>query len=698
MKPSVPCAVCLLSALSIACAPAALIAPEPAPTPARLLLAPADVVALAELLRMEDRRELDAQRHPGLAAYSLPLVRGRAALAAGRIGGAGASTVLLPLLEDSVAAVRADAAHALGLLGDTSSLVIGALARVATQPQTDAGAVEAVWALGRSGGAAARDVLLGLLPAGPEAITPDARAAEAALALWRFPRRDDTVDRLVALSAHPDLEIRWRATYSLMRLAPPRAAAALQDRLVDDDALTRGLAARALRGPIVDSAGARPAARAALLQVLADEDPHVRINAARALGTYQESQLVQPLARLLADPDSNVVLAATEALAALGPAAASVLGSVVSNGTARLAVRAAALAGLARHAYDAADLTIADWHRSTDWLQRLYLARALAGAPWNLAGDRLRSLARDADARVAAAAYASLADAAPPSAARAMLIEGFAAPDPYVRAAAIGGIARNVQPADLGMLLEAFAAAERDGPVAAAMAAIDALVALAATGVPVHRSFYARFQAPTNPVVRRHAVERIAPSSWQWRPIDTGRPLDWYEQVVETYIAAPLAGARAPHAVVTGPTGEIVLELDGVHAPLTVHNFVSLAETGYFDASERRASPPRWHRVVPSFVLQDGDPRGDGLGGPGYAIRDELNRLRYGRGVVGMALAGPDTGGSQWFITHLPQPHLDGGYTVFGRVIGGLDVADRIVQDDPISHIRIERGEPLGGN
>ena len=88
---------------------------------------------------------------------------------------------------------------------------------------------------------------------------------------------------------------------------------------------------------------------------------------------------------------------------------------------------------------------------------------------------------------------------------------------------------------------------------------------------------------------------------------------------------------------------------------------------------------------MPNFVVQDGDPRGDGEGGPGYSIRDELNDRPYLRGVVGMALADwPDTGGSQFFITHSPQPHLDAKYTVFGHVVNGMDVVDRIQQLDVI--------------
>ena len=87
---------------------------------------------------------------------------------------------------------------------------------------------------------------------------------------------------------------------------------------------------------------------------------------------------------------------------------------------------------------------------------------------------------------------------------------------------------------------------------------------------------------------------------------------------------------------------------------------------------------------MPDFVVQDGDPRGDGNGGPGYTIRDELNDLPYLRGTVGMALVGPDTGGSQWFITHSPQPHLDAKYTVFGHVVAGMDVVDKLKQGDTI--------------
>ncbi len=111
-------------------------------------------------------------------------------------------------------------------------------------------------------------------------------------------------------------------------------------------------------------------------------------------------------------------------------------------------------------------------------------------------------------------------------------------------------------------------------------------------------------------------------------------------------------------------------------------NFMTLARRGYFDGLT-------FHRVVPGFVIQDGDPRGDGEGGPGWVIRDEINRRRYATsGMLGMALSGPDTGGSQWFLTHGPSPHLDGIYTIFGRVVGNRGPLARITQGDVIRAIR----------
>jgi cyclophilin family peptidyl-prolyl cis-trans isomerase len=135
-----------------------------------------------------------------------------------------------------------------------------------------------------------------------------------------------------------------------------------------------------------------------------------------------------------------------------------------------------------------------------------------------------------------------------------------------------------------------------------------------------------------------------------------------------------------PTAKVVTSRGSFVIEFLPEDAPLTVDNFIQLAKRRFFNG---QAIP----RVVPNFVIQAGDPRGDQNGGPGYQIRCEINEVPYKRAAVGMALSGKDTGGSQWFVTHSPQPHLDGGYTVFGRVIQGMEVVDRIARGDTIRRV-----------
>ncbi len=139
---------------------------------------------------------------------------------------------------------------------------------------------------------------------------------------------------------------------------------------------------------------------------------------------------------------------------------------------------------------------------------------------------------------------------------------------------------------------------------------------------------------------------------------------------------------RHVSAVVLTQRGAFSIRLLASDAPLTVDNFVQLSKRHFY-------TNLIFHRVVPNFVIQGGDPRGSGEGGPNYQIRDEMNRAPYTAGAVGMALSGKDTGGSQWFVTHSPQHRLDGGYTVFGQVTSGQDVVDKIQRGDKILSIKI---------
>jgi peptidyl-prolyl cis-trans isomerase B (cyclophilin B) len=148
----------------------------------------------------------------------------------------------------------------------------------------------------------------------------------------------------------------------------------------------------------------------------------------------------------------------------------------------------------------------------------------------------------------------------------------------------------------------------------------------------------------------------------------------------EKTMAEPL-----PQVTIETNRGRIVLELAEDDVPNTVANFVSLAEKGFYNGVT-------FHRVLADFMIQGGDPTGTGRGGPGYVIADEFSpRLKHARGVLSMANAGPNTGGSQFFITHVPCPHLDGKHAVFGRVIEGMDVVDSIREGDRIEKIIVDR-------
>jgi peptidyl-prolyl cis-trans isomerase B (cyclophilin B) len=130
--------------------------------------------------------------------------------------------------------------------------------------------------------------------------------------------------------------------------------------------------------------------------------------------------------------------------------------------------------------------------------------------------------------------------------------------------------------------------------------------------------------------------------------------------------------------------GTIVVELAPEKAPLTVANFVNLAKHGFYDGLN-------FHRVIPDFMIQGGCPNGTGTGGPGYRFEDETrNGLTHERGVLSMANAGPNTNGSQFFITHVATPWLDGKHTVFGKVTTGLDVVDAVKQGDTIDSVKID--------
>jgi len=136
-------------------------------------------------------------------------------------------------------------------------------------------------------------------------------------------------------------------------------------------------------------------------------------------------------------------------------------------------------------------------------------------------------------------------------------------------------------------------------------------------------------------------------------------------------------------AIIETEKGNLVLELFASDVPVTVNNFVFLAREGFYDGTI-------FHRVISGFMAQGGDPTGTGAGGPGYTFADEFTKHSHVTGALSMANAGPNTNGSQFFITYAPQNHLDGKHSVFGQLIDGMDVLEAIEQGDTIVRITIE--------
>lgn len=163
------------------------------------------------------------------------------------------------------------------------------------------------------------------------------------------------------------------------------------------------------------------------------------------------------------------------------------------------------------------------------------------------------------------------------------------------------------------------------------------------------------------------------------------------------------SGVDHIYAIFITEKGDIVCDLTFEHTPITVANFIALAlgemQTPYNEDRQPYYDNLTFHRVMDNFMIQGGDPLGTGTGGPGYSFADEFTNLKHDRpGTLSMANSGPNTNGSQFFITHIPTPWLDGDHTVFGYVIQGQDVVDRIEKGDRILHIEIQREGDLAND
>jgi cyclophilin family peptidyl-prolyl cis-trans isomerase/HEAT repeat protein len=591
-------------------------------------------------------------------------------VALGRIGDARGRGRLQGLLVDSDAAVRRAAAFALGELGAKEARPN--LLRAAVDDDAETGTL-AVEALGKieTPLAEVRRVL--------GALDPEEGDRRLAPFLFRFPG-DDLVEAASTFIANGRPEARRGAVYALARLAPPAGMAPLRPLLADPEPRLRAWAARGLgeAGELADLARLEP--------LLADPDPAARIQALRAgAKILSRTSAIAPLtwgdriAELVRDPVPGVRATALEAAPAwLGsPATRAAVLAAVGNGEPR--ERELALLALCAGGDEEATTLV---ERAAGGAEPFLRARAAECAGRLGRADLANSLAADREPVVRVAALSTLLELSGEADPAAIVRPFLADPDPAVRTTALDALAeRPALPVD--ELLRVLAATASDRLNDARLASVRALAARAkspqasVTEAAAASEALARLATDRDSLVRREAANArrdlgVEPPAVG--PVETGKTATTYALVLEQT-------ERPRYVAIETERGRLTARLDCPQAPLTCLSFLQLAEQGYFDGM-------RFHRVVPDFVVQAGDPRGDGWGGPGYALRDEINRLRYQRGAVGMALSGPDTGGSQFFVTLSPQPHLDGGYTVFGAIVDGEALLDVIRQGDRLVRIR----------
>ncbi len=624
--------------------------------------------AEASVLMLEDERRYDAGILEEAASRPEAIVRERTAHAIGSIGDARGFAILATLSADRESSVRAAAALGFELLGDpraASTLLV-----LSRQGDAVVGCA-AVRALGRLHAPAGDGPLAAAYDSAPPAERPCVLRALAGFAT------EPAASLARRAASEGTEEVRRAAIYAISRNPIPSSFDSIALAVRDPDPDSAAFAARGLG--VLGGPGGLPA----LCEALGRSEPGVLANSLNAIEQIEGRQFAAPpagcvgrIVSLASDVNPNVAIPALTALRRFTSdrEAIRTLNAQATSGAGRR--REVAIVSLARGLRENSRSKIELAIASEDPSLRAAAAEGLAGLPEDFAGPYRSRLLADPSPRVREFAIdATPADPAHREAIRAMLAD----PDAGVRSAAIDRLADLDDPAVAADLRAALAGSIRDSIPDAALSAVTAAArfsteqarAVAAAALLDPRPLVARLGRQELIEVFHSDASAIPAPGYR-----SARKLADYERI--------LADAGSPRrARIRTAKGDIVVELEARGTPLTVENFVGLASRKFFDGTT-------FDRAVPNFVIQGGDPTGTQHGGPGYEIRDELGPGSFERGAVGMALGGADTGGSQFFLTLSPQPHLDGRYPLFGRVVSGQATAERIEQGDRVISVTVE--------
>lgn len=646
-------------------------APEPEPPPART-----DSQDIATIQRLEDTRAPGAKVEPFLSSAS-PAVRRRAALAIGRIGDAGSVGALAPLLDDGEIKVAAEAAFALGLIKDPS--IAEPLRRHldAANPDLRAMALQALSRLGRPG-----DLGFAAARAGDPSVRVRAevgmavaRMAAAAKEADDLARVRDAVLALRPLLRDPDEAVRWRTAYALSRVDAQHLAAEIEAATLDQAPLVRAFATRALAK--IQGAPARAFVRSA-----GDADPRVAYEGVAALATTtgadtaEAKEVLEALQSAASGGESAKVARALQILGERGTATAGTLKAASRHPSP--AVRGMALwaKGFSK-GMEAFDECVAALKSADEGLRR-GAVRALVAIGTDKAKSELSRVAAGTDRLMQLEMLAEIEETNkrhPDLAAEwdGQLASLLDIPDAAIRATVASVLEPRAKETKWDVPLERAFRASAGANLADAREAILAWFEEAKRG----RGVANEALTDESPAVRAQAAKTLEAA--------TGEPVRVEPAPPRAVEATPVEEIGWSTIVKLETTrGDIRIRLLPDAAPAMCSAFLRLVKSGFYDGK-------RWHRVVPNFVIQGGDPRGDGWGDAGFTLRDEWSRETFDAGVVGMATAGKDTGSCQLFIMSAPAPHLDGNYTAFARVESGMDVVRAIEVGDRIVRAAVDR-------
>jgi cyclophilin family peptidyl-prolyl cis-trans isomerase/HEAT repeat protein len=624
---------------------------------------------------MENERLLEAEPNIKLVDFFQsqdPAIRARAVLAAARIGNGDVLPAMRPLLTDQDPEVRRLVSFALGQIRSKEGLAMAAVLLKDEDLETRRLALEAT---GRIGGI---EVTGWIVPFLDDSQLEMREQAALSLALIKD---QGTVEELIPKVRSED-PAQWSYVYALYRLADIRALDVLHQVLnkpvtspSTGDPSSMLFALKALWSM------KKPLTLDEIKLLLNHQDPRVQTNALDVLIAVPDKEACGVILEKFKSMPFPIKVKAVEASAECGCFQMEFLQNENPN------VRGAALKAYTKLHKDEGLPLLQVASEQQDWILRWYAAQAASGLTPDMAIPLLKKLSKDSNTAVKLAALDSLTTFLPRTA--DSFVPLLKSPDFAERATVADALGKTKDPTFLPMLLQTYRASSDATEIEGRVAVLDVLADYNDSEV---LKIYEEALLDPEYTIRSHAIDgikKLVGSGLYWDN-KVNHPDDFLfsKAKVTTAIAAkyPLNyGEPVPDylAEIMLERGKVVVRLFGTEAPVHVLNFKKLADKQVYNGL-------RIHRVVPNFVIQGGDPRGDGWGGAGEVIHDQMNSKVYMRGMMGMPIAGKDTGGSQFFITLSRQPHLDGNYTIFGEVISGMEFVDSTMIGDRILKVQIK--------